>query len=158
MTSSTPAIVLLNDTFPNPLAVLVALATLILPVVVMSWLTVRLVRKRPVRWPSPILALGLFVGLFVLAILADMRFPHVHAVESVIDAVASVLLLPGLMVSLPLGLTDSPASQRTAGQSANEHLLLAVGGTVFWYLMLLGWKLWMLRASEASSTLESSQS
>src|SRR5690242_8401121 len=106
LTPAAAAVVLLNDTFPNPLFVLVALAAFSLPVIVVSWTAVRLVRKQPIPWPSPILAIGLFVGLFLLAILADVRFPSARALESLIGAIATPLVFPGLMLAGPLGLLD----------------------------------------------------
>jgi len=151
MTTPAPiAALLLNDTFPNPLGILVALFAWILPVVMAIWVGKRLVRHRPIPWPPALLAVSAFVGTFLLAILADTRFPSARWFEDAVGAVASVLLIPGMMLALPF--LGASASHLSARESGIQHLALAVGGTVFWYLIALGRNL--LRAAPPEAAAE----
>src|ERR1041385_5928470 len=118
------ATALLNDTFPNPFAFLLALAAWALPPVVIVWVVVRLARKRDVPWPSALAAAAIFVGLLILAILADAQFPRVKPLETVIHFVADCLLPPALMLLAPFGALDAPLSRPGTTQSATVHLAL----------------------------------
>ena len=146
------AVLLLNDTFPNPFGVLAALAAWVLPIVVIVWVGVRLARRREVPWPSPVIAAGLFVGLFVLAILADTRLPAARAIENAIGFIATPFLFPALMLNVPFDFVDPALSHPTAKAAAAGHLALATAGTFFWYLALLGKRLLFVRGPEAKPT------
>ena len=143
-----PAAFLLNDTFPNPFGILIFLASWVVPIVMTAWVGRRVVRREPVPWPSPIFAVLLFIGIFVVAILADMRFPTAPRVESAVGAVATCILFPALMLAMPLDLVHPIASQSSAADVRTEHLALAIAGTIFWYAVLLARNL--LRANAAS--------